>query len=78
MSGMLFNPNVEQQALVYCFERDQQDIEKVNQMLREGWQIASVIPSSREEGRSDKCYYPPTVTYFVVFERRVQPKELAK
>jgi hypothetical protein len=72
MSSMLFNPNVEQQALVYCFERDQQDIEKVNQMLREGWQIASVVPCARAEGRSDQCHYPPTVTYFVVFERRIQ------
>ncbi len=78
MTGMLYNPNVEQQALVYCLERDQQDIDRVNQLLRDGWQIASVVPCARPEGRTEHHHYPPTVTYFVVFERRVRPTDEAK
>jgi hypothetical protein len=37
MGGKLFNSTVEQQALVYCFERDQQDVDRVNRLLRDGW-----------------------------------------
>jgi hypothetical protein len=72
MSSMLATPNVEQQALVYCFERAPQDIEKPNQMFRDEWQINFVISSSREEEQSDRSNYPPTVTYFNVCKWQLQ------
>lgn len=70
MGGVLYNSEVEQMTFVYCFERDAEDVKRLNDLLRQGWQVVSVTSEQRGEGRSDRCYYPPTVLFFVLLERR--------
>lgn len=68
--GVLYNPAAEQTTFVSCFGRDAEDLKRRNDLLGQGWQVVPVTSEQRDEGRSDRCYSPPTVLFFVVLERR--------
>ena len=61
MSAVAYNPPLDQMVFIH---QDHKDTALINDLLKQGWQIASVIGSGA--GDSEFCM----IRFFVILERR--------